>query len=57
MMGLPDEAVLSLNADHHSMCKYESPTDPIYLTVKDTLKRLVEEIQLSGEAHIHYHYI
>ena len=44
MLGYPGETSKPLNADHHNICKYESPEDPNYITVRNTLQSLVSKI-------------
>jgi WD40 repeat protein len=38
VLGYPSELSRSLQADHHGVCKYSSPTDPSYISVKNTIK-------------------
>ncbi|KAL9129956.1 MAG: hypothetical protein Q9175_007148 [Cornicularia normoerica] len=44
VLGYPGETSKALNADHHNVCKYDSPTDPNYITVRNALKSLVSKI-------------
>ncbi|KAI4910198.1 hypothetical protein J4E90_007630 [Alternaria incomplexa] len=43
LLGYPGETSNPLNADHHGVCKYESPHDPNYITVRNVLKSLVSK--------------
>ncbi|OBT77285.1 hypothetical protein VF21_03407 [Pseudogymnoascus sp. 05NY08] len=38
ILGYPQETSMHLDADHHSICKFESRNDPNYITVKNLLK-------------------
>ncbi|KAI1496365.1 hypothetical protein F5X99DRAFT_422182 [Biscogniauxia marginata] len=40
-LGYPGEISRSLNADHHNVCKFESPRDPNYQVVLGALKSLI----------------
>ncbi|KAF7550706.1 hypothetical protein G7046_g7936 [Stylonectria norvegica] len=44
VLGYPGETSKALNADHHGICKYESPVDPNYVVVKNVLRSLVSKI-------------
>lgn len=44
VLGYPGETSKALNADHHNVCKYDSPRDPNYITMRNTLKSLVSNI-------------
>ena len=44
VLGYPGETSKALNADHHNVCKYESPRDPNYITVRNALQSLVGKI-------------
>ena len=44
VLGYPGETSKALNADHHSVCKYDSPRDPNYITVRNALKSLISKI-------------
>ncbi|KFX99172.1 hypothetical protein O988_04014 [Pseudogymnoascus sp. VKM F-3808] len=41
VLGYPGEISKPLDADHHGVCKYESPEDPRYIAVRNVLKSLV----------------
>lgn len=38
VLGYPQETSMPLNADHHSICKFESREDANYVSVKNTLR-------------------
>ena len=44
VLGYPGETSRALDADHHNVCKYDSPKDPNYITVKNALQSLVGKI-------------
>ncbi|KAK7996347.1 hypothetical protein PG991_015814 [Apiospora marii] len=44
-MGLPGERTQPLSADHRHVCKYESPKDPNYASVRNALLATVEAIE------------
>ena len=44
ILGYPGEKSKPLDADHHNMCKYESPQDPNYVAVRNTLQSLIAKI-------------
>ena len=48
VLGYPGEVSKALHADHHGVCKYESPQDPIYVTVRNVLKSLVRKLPIPG---------
>ncbi|OTA93838.1 hypothetical protein M434DRAFT_395222 [Hypoxylon sp. CO27-5] len=41
VLGYPGEISKPLDADHHGVCKYTSPEDPRYITVRNVLKTLI----------------
>lgn len=47
-LGYPDEITRSLNADHHTVCKFDSIQDSNYISVRNALKTLVTTIRLTG---------
>lgn len=47
LLGYPGETSKPLDADHHGVCKYSSPKDPSYITVRNFLKSVVSKISLS----------
>ena len=50
VLGYPGETSKALNADHHNVCKYDSPRDPNYITMRNTLKSLVSNIISTGRS-------
>ncbi|KAL9020140.1 MAG: hypothetical protein Q9185_002597 [Variospora sp. 1 TL-2023] len=48
VLGYPGEISKALHADHHGVCKYESPQDPIYVTVRNVLKSLIRKLSIPG---------
>jgi hypothetical protein len=40
VLGYPGEISKSLDADHHTVCKYDGREDPRYVTVRNYLKSL-----------------
>ncbi|KAI3528266.1 hypothetical protein CABS03_05843 [Colletotrichum abscissum] len=49
VLGLPREHVQYLEADHRQMCKFDSPSNPNYLTLQRAFKTIVEEIGTVSE--------
>jgi hypothetical protein len=48
ILGYPGEISKSLNADHHDVCKYTSPEDPNYVSVRNALQTLVKSLRSRG---------
>ncbi|KAE8453869.1 hypothetical protein EG329_007645 [Mollisiaceae sp. DMI_Dod_QoI] len=48
-LGYAGEISRSLNADHHTVCKFESVQDSNYLTVRNALGTLVNTIRSAGQ--------
>ena len=44
ILGYPGEKSKALDADHHNVCKYDSPQDPNYVVVRNTLQSLIAKI-------------
>lgn len=44
VLGYPGEMSKALDADHHGVCKYDSPEDPNYVTVRNVLKTIMSKI-------------
>ncbi|KAL8906667.1 MAG: hypothetical protein Q9171_006190, partial [Xanthocarpia ochracea] len=44
ILGYPGEKSKALDADHHNMCKYDSPQDPNYVSVRNVLQSLIARI-------------
>ncbi|PMD32251.1 YVTN repeat-like/Quino protein amine dehydrogenase [Hyaloscypha variabilis F] len=49
VLGYPGEISKPLDADHHGVCKYSSPDDPRYITVRNVLKSLVGKMKPKDE--------
>ncbi|KAK1772835.1 hypothetical protein QBC33DRAFT_522616 [Phialemonium atrogriseum] len=45
VIGLPDEHVQFLNADHRHVCKFESPADPNYITLQRCFLTTIDDIE------------
>jgi hypothetical protein len=43
VLGYPGETSKALDADHHNVCKYDSPRDPNYVTVRNVLQSIVSK--------------
>jgi hypothetical protein len=48
ILGYPGEISKSMNADHHNVCKYDSPQDSNYIGVRNALKSLVARFRSVG---------
>lgn len=48
VLGYPGEISKPLDADHHSVCKYDGPNDPRYIAVRNVLKHLVTNSKHKG---------
>lgn len=44
ILGYPGERSKALDADHHDVCKYDSPQDPNYVAVKNSLQSIIAKI-------------
>ena len=44
VLGYPGETSKALNADHHNVCKYDSPRDPNYIIVRNALQFFISKI-------------
>jgi pimeloyl-ACP methyl ester carboxylesterase len=49
-LGYREEQQIPLDADHRSICKFETPQDPNYITVRNALASTVDRISKSGMA-------
>lgn len=49
VLGYPGEISKPLDADHNGICKYESPSDPKYITVRNALKTLIGNEKSKGK--------
>ncbi|KAK7966606.1 uncharacterized protein PG986_000883 [Apiospora aurea] len=52
VLGYPGEASKALIADHHGVCKYDSPADPNYITVRNVIKSLVSKILATNKSNV-----
>jgi hypothetical protein len=53
VLGYPGEISKALDADHHGVCKYDSPDDPRYISVRNVLRTLICKAKpLSGNGKI-----
>ncbi|KAK8002901.1 Cellobiose dehydrogenase [Apiospora arundinis] len=52
VLGYPGETSKALIADHHGVCKYDSPDDPNYITVRNVIKSLVSKIIATNKINI-----
>jgi hypothetical protein len=50
ILGYPGEISKALHADHHNVCKYDSPTDPNYIIVRNALKSLIGKLIVKTSA-------
>jgi PGAP1-like protein len=50
-LGYPEEKQMPMNADHRSICKFEAPTDPNYVTLRNALASTVKGIPKLGMVH------
>ena len=50
-LGYPGEKQMPVNADHRSICKFDTPTDPNYLILRNALASTVQIISNLGKAH------
>jgi hypothetical protein len=44
-MGIENELLKPMNADHSSICKFESINDPLYISFLNTLLELVADAE------------
>ena len=44
VLGYPGETSKALDADHHGVCKYDSPKDPNYIIVRNVLQSLISKV-------------
>jgi WD40 repeat protein len=49
VLGYPGEISKPLDADHHGVCKYTSPQDPRYITIRNVLKTLIAKAKVKGK--------
>lgn len=48
ILDYPNEISSPLNADHHTVCKYQSRQDPNYMSVRNVIKSLMERFTVTG---------
>lgn len=54
-LGYREEKQMPMNADHRSICKFETPTDPNYIFLRNALASTVQSISKLGKAHHVFH--
>ena len=47
-LGYPDERQVPMFADHRSICKFDSPSDSNYVTLRNCLAATVQDISSNG---------
>ncbi|KAJ2994689.1 hypothetical protein NUW58_g1486 [Xylaria curta] len=47
-LGYPDEKQMPMNADHRSICKFEAPSDPNYIVLRNALAATVNAVRDSA---------
>lgn len=47
-MGYPNEISKSLNADHHTVCKFDNNESSDYISVRNALKTLITDVCATG---------
>ena len=50
-LGYHEEKQMPMNADHRSICKFETPTDPNYIILRNALASTVNSISKLGTVH------
>ncbi len=50
-LGYREEKQIPMNADHRSICKFETPADPTYLSLRNALASTVQNISKIGMGH------
>lgn len=53
VLGFRDEKQTPMNADHRSICKFDSISDPNYQIIRDSLETTVVNIEKTGNSHLH----
>lgn len=48
IIGYQGETAQPLNADHRSICKFDSPKDPNYVTIRNALSKAIEDLLADG---------
>ena len=49
VLGYPGEISRALDADHHGVCKFDSPGDPQYVAVRNVLRSLISKLPSPGK--------
>ncbi|KAI0389432.1 hypothetical protein F5Y17DRAFT_462758 [Xylariaceae sp. FL0594] len=49
VLGYKGETAFPLNADHRSICKFDSPRDPNYVTIRNSLAKAIHDLTDNGE--------
>ncbi len=49
VLGYPGEISKALDADHHGVCKFDGPEDPLYVNVRNVLMSLVSKFPVPGK--------
>ena len=57
IMGLPGERVSLMYADHRSICKFESPDDPGYVTLTEAFNTINKEIFNRSKSQFQPHWL
>lgn len=50
-LGYREEKQMPMNADHRSICKFETETDPNYVILRNALASTAQSVSKSGKAH------
>lgn len=50
MLGYREEISIPMNADHRSICKFDSETDPNYITIRNSLATVIERLSRKGKS-------
>lgn len=56
-LGYPEEKQMPMNADHRSICKFESSRDPNYVIIRNALATTVQAISKTGTRSVAAHSI
>ena len=54
-LGYQEEKQIPMNADHRSICKFETPADPNYIIIRNALASTVQTISNLGRIHQKIH--
>lgn len=50
-----NERIAPLNADHRGVCKFDTPSDPNYKTLRDALSTTIADIAAQGKCQVSLH--